>query len=134
MHKSEIAMLDEIGADMVTFGRDYPHAEGTWPNTLEYLRDLFTGVPEPDVRKILGENMIRFFGLDAARIAAIAERVGPEISEITSGPAIDPMLIEHLGERCGYLKPAEGGSRLGELDALLHDDLVRMRQGSAAPA
>jgi predicted TIM-barrel fold metal-dependent hydrolase len=134
MHKAEVEMLDEIGADRVTFGRDYPHAEGTWPNTIEYLRDLFSGVPESDVRKILGENAIRFFGLDAARIAAIAERIGPEICDITNGPATDARLIEHLGERCGYLKPAEGGSRLGELDALLADDLARMRQGSAAPA
>ena len=128
MHKSEVDMLDEIGAGKMAFGRDYPHAEGTWPNTRDYLRDLFAGVPETDVRKILGENAVRFFGLDAARIAAIAECVGPEIDEITGGAAVDARLVEHFGERCGYLKPAEGGSRLGELDDLLRDDLVRMGQ------
>ena len=70
MHKAEIEIRDEIGVDHMTFGRDYPHAEGTWPNTVDYLRDLFAGVPETDVRKILGENAIRFFGLDAEKIAA----------------------------------------------------------------
>ena len=131
MHKAEVEMLDEIGADKVSFGRDYPHAEGTWPNTGDYLRDLLAGVPEADVRKILGENAIQFFGLDEARIAAIAERVGPQIEEITASPDVDPALVEHLDLRCGYLKPAEGGSRLGELDELLRDDLVRMAPSSA---
>ena len=77
MHKAEIEIRDDIGVDHMTFGRDYPHAEGTWPNTVDYLRDLFAGVPETDVRKILGENAIRFFGLDAEKIAAIAQQVGP---------------------------------------------------------
>ena len=53
-------------------GRDYPHPEGTWPNTLDWLRAAFAGVPESDARKILGENAIRCFGLDAPAIDAIS--------------------------------------------------------------
>jgi hypothetical protein len=126
MHKAEIEIRDVIGVDHMTFGRDYPHAEGTWPNTADYLRDLFAGVPEPDVRKILGENAIRFFGLDAERIAATAQQVGPTVEQLTGDASgIDPLLIAHLDARTGYLKPAERGTRLGELDELLHDDLAR---------
>jgi predicted TIM-barrel fold metal-dependent hydrolase len=130
MHKAEAEMLDEIGADKVCFGRDYPHSEGTWPNTADYLRDLFSGVSEGDVRKVLGENLIGFLGLDSTRIASIVERIGPAIEEITGAPGIDPALVEHFGVRCGYLKPAEGGSRLDELDELLRDDFVRMGQAT----
>jgi predicted TIM-barrel fold metal-dependent hydrolase len=126
MHKAEIERLAEIGAHKMSFGRDYPHAEGTWPNTRDYLGDLLGGVAEADVRRLLGENLIAFLDLDHERIAAIAERVGPTIDEITGAGRADAALVEHLGERCGYLKPAEGGSRLHELDDLLRDDLVRM--------
>jgi hypothetical protein len=126
MHKAEVEIRDVIGVEHMTFGRDYPHAEGTWPNTFEYLHDLFTGVPEADVRKILGENAIRYFGLDAEKIGAIAQKVGPTVEQLTGdAPAIDPLLVAHLDARSGYLKPAERGTRLGELDELLHDDLAR---------
>jgi hypothetical protein len=126
MHKAEIEIRDDIGVDHMTFGRDYPHAEGTWPNTVGYLRDLFAGVPETDVRKILGENAIRYFGLDSGKVGAIAERVGPTVEQLTGGASdIDPLLMAHLDARSGYLKPAERGSRLGELDELLRDDLAR---------
>ena len=127
MHKAEVEIRDHIGVDHMTFGRDYPHAEGTWPNTVDYLRDLFAGVSETDVRKILGENAIRFFGLDAEKLAAIAQRVGVLSAEQLSGDAsdIDPLLIAHLDARTGYLKPAERGTRLGELDELLGDDVAR---------
>ena len=126
MHKAEIEIRDEIGVDHMTFGRDYPHAEGTWPNTVDYLRDLFVGVPATDMRKILGENAIRFFGLDAEKITAIAQQVGPKVEHLTGdAPDVDPLLIAHLDTRSGYLKPAERGTRLGELDELLQGDLTR---------
>jgi len=126
LHKVEIERRAEIGVDRMSFGRDYPHAEGTWPNTLDYLRDLFAGVSESDTRKILGENLIGFLGLDAARMAAIAERVGPTVDEVTGGGAVDPALIEHLGTRCGYDKPFEGDSRIDELAPMLDEDLARL--------
>ena len=46
VHKVEIEMRDEIGVDTILFGRDYPHPESTWPNTPDWLRDCFHGVPE----------------------------------------------------------------------------------------
>ena len=116
-----MALRHDIGAGEMAFGRDYPHAEGTWPNTFDYLRDLFAGIAEDDVRHILGGNAIRFFGLDAATLDAIAERIGPSFQQITGGADdIDPALIAHFDARSGYLKPAEEGTRLQELDELLY--------------
>jgi predicted TIM-barrel fold metal-dependent hydrolase len=126
MHEAEVEMRDEIGVESICFGRDYPHAEGTWPNTADYLRDLLAGVPEADARKILGENAIRFLGLDAGRIATIAERIGPDLEDVIGGTAIDPALVSHFGDRCGYLKPYEGDTRIGELASLLDEDLARL--------
>ena len=33
----------EIGVDTIDFGRDYPHTESTWPNTLDYWKIIFAG-------------------------------------------------------------------------------------------
>jgi predicted TIM-barrel fold metal-dependent hydrolase len=126
MHRSEVEMRHEIGVETIDFGRDYPHTEGTWPNTLDYLRGLFAGVPERDVRMILGENVIRFLGLDRAHLAEIAARVGPTIETVTRGAEMDAALLEHLEDRCGFSRPAEGDSRIPEIEGLLRDDLSRL--------
>ncbi|HEY6532255.1 MAG TPA: amidohydrolase family protein [Acidimicrobiales bacterium] len=128
MHRSEVEHRDEIGVDTLDFGRDYPHTESTWPNTIDYYKILFAGVPKDDVRKILGENAIRFFDLDRSHLAAIAERIGPDLDEITDPDAtVEPALVEHLAQRCGVLKPWEGDQRVKALDEALADDLERVR-------
>jgi predicted TIM-barrel fold metal-dependent hydrolase len=132
MHKAEVEMRDEIGVETIDFGRDYPHTEGTWPNTTEYLRELFGGVPERDVRLILGENAIRFLGLDRARLAEIAERIGPTIEAITGSYEMDPALRAHLDDRCGFSKPAERDSRIAEIEGLLSEDLSRLASVAAS--
>ena len=126
MHKAEVEMRDEIGVETIDFGRDYPHTEGTWPNTQEYLRGLFAGVPGRDVRMMLGENAIRFLGLDRAPLAAVAERIGPTIESITGVPGLDAELLAHLDDRCGYSKPAEGDARIPEIEGLLGEDIGRL--------
>ena len=81
---------------------------------------------------MLGENAIRFLGLDHDRLARIASRVGPAIGDVVGpSPEIDAALLAHLGDRCGLLKPAEGGARIGELESMLDDDLVAMGAGHA---
>ena len=132
MHRSEVEMRDEIGIETIDFGRDYPHTEGTWPNTRDYLRRLFVGVPERDVRLILGENAIRFLGLDRARLAEIAARIGPMIEDITGPSEMDADLLAHLEDRCGFSKPAERDSRLSEIEGLLREDLSRLAVASSA--
>ena len=124
MHKSEVEMRDEIGVDTISFGRDYPHTEGTWPNTLDYLNALFSGVPEDDVRQMLGENAVRFLGLDRSKLASVAEHVGFTIDEITGPSAVEAALLDHLQDRCGFAKPAEGASRIHEIEDLVRDDVV----------
>ena len=38
MSKEEIRRRHTIGCDVAMWGTDYPHPEGTWPNTIERLR------------------------------------------------------------------------------------------------
>jgi predicted TIM-barrel fold metal-dependent hydrolase len=130
-HRSEIAMRHQIGVEGMGFGRDYPHAEGTWPNTLDYLQDLVGGIPEYDVRRILGQNAMEFFDLDVSAIDRVAQKVGPSLDFLTAGShEIAPALIAHFNDRSGYLKPAEGGDRLREVDDLLTSDIERLTSAS----
>jgi hypothetical protein len=111
----------------MAFGRDYPHTEGTWPNTIEYLSDIMRGVSESEVRGILGENLIAFLGLDRAHLAGIARRIGaPTYRDIAEGPGLSPELKTHLDYRCGYSKPSEGDGRIAEVKPILERDIPRL--------
>jgi hypothetical protein len=133
MNRAELAMRDEIGVDTMAFGRDYPHGEGTWPNTVEYLGDLFQGVPENEVRAMLGDNMIRFLGLDRDKLATIAQRIGaPTYRQIAEAGPLSPELEAHLSLRCGYAKPSEGERRVAEIEPMLERDIPRLVAASSA--
>jgi predicted TIM-barrel fold metal-dependent hydrolase len=125
VHKAEIEMRDEIGVETILFGRDYPHPEGTWPNTPDWLKDAFGDVPESEVRAMLGENGIRFFGLDRAPLAAIADKIGPTMADLT-GAAVDPELVGVFDVRGGYLKPSEGDARIPEITPMVDADLAAL--------
>jgi hypothetical protein len=124
VHKAEVSMRHEMGVETVFFGRDYPHAEGTWPNTADWLSDAFAGVPDDELRLMLGENAIRVLGLDRAKLAEVAERIGPTIAAVTGRtPDLDPRLLENWDARGGYLKPPEQHDPDG-IDVLLREDLA----------
>jgi len=71
-----------LGYDRLMWGSDYPHMESAWPQTREKLRDLMKGIPEDQVKAMIGGNAIEAYSLDAGNLAPIAQRVGPEADEI----------------------------------------------------
>jgi predicted TIM-barrel fold metal-dependent hydrolase len=107
IHRCEVEMRHQIGMGQIMFGADYPHPEGTWPNTKTWIREALAGVPAEEVRAILAGNAIRCYGLDPARVEAIAARVGPTSEEVFATQAVDPALIEHFTLRAGYLRGPE---------------------------
>ena len=82
LSREECQVRHAIGVQTMMWGSDYPHPEGTWPHTQERLRETFDGVPEPEVRAILGENAARVYGFDLAALASEAERVGPRPADL----------------------------------------------------
>ena len=127
MHRAEVEQRHEIGIEKISFGRDYPHSEGTWPNTREYLQVLLAGVPEQEARMILGENLADFLQLDRAKLAPVVERVGFRPDEVLVDAAdLDPALKAHFDARCGLSKPFEGDSRLDVLEPAIAEDLARV--------
>ena len=62
-----IALLDRIGEDNVMWGSDFPHPDGVWPDSREYIERQL-GHLHPGVRrKLVYENAARLYGfpLDA---------------------------------------------------------------------
>jgi len=83
----EMGMRDEIGVDQLIWGHDFPHPEGFWPHTRDWQRIRFHDVPENETRKMLGLNALRAFkNLDADKLRAIADDIGPTPDEIHHQP------------------------------------------------
>ncbi|MCX2979271.1 hypothetical protein EYC98_00145 [Halieaceae bacterium IMCC14734] len=83
--RHEVGDRHRIGVDKLMWGSDYPHMEGTWPNTMEKLQETFFDVPEAEIRTMLGETALDVFGFDAKDMRAIADRIGPAVQDITGG-------------------------------------------------
>ncbi len=79
----EAALRHECGVDNLIWGSDYPHVESTWPDTMVSLRNTLAGVPEDEVRRILGENAVRVYDLDGDYLRGIADRIGPTMAQLT---------------------------------------------------
>jgi predicted TIM-barrel fold metal-dependent hydrolase len=78
MPKKEADMRYEIGVDTLMWGSDYPHPEGTWPNTRDKLKRALQDVPVDEKRKILGETALRCYSaaFDPEFLRREADRVG----------------------------------------------------------
>ncbi|MEE3326713.1 MAG: amidohydrolase family protein [Myxococcota bacterium] len=72
----------QIGIEKILWGSDYPHLEGTWPNTREYMHKTFGDYPEDEIRDILGRNALHAYGFDPALMQGITEEIGLSLAEI----------------------------------------------------
>jgi predicted TIM-barrel fold metal-dependent hydrolase len=88
----------------IVWGSDYPHVEGTFlnlddptaePITQLSLRNTFGDVGPAAAERMLGTNGIRAFGLDAAALRAVAERIeAPSLRTLTTKPTSLPEIPE----------------------------------------
>lgn len=100
MSPYETGMIDYVGPDHILWGSDYPHEEGTCPDSKLAIRWALAGRPVDEVRNIVGGNAARIYGFDLDALAPIAARIGPSVSD-TSQP---------LGDT-GYRAPMAFGAR-----------------------
>jgi predicted TIM-barrel fold metal-dependent hydrolase len=94
------AAIREGYADNVVWGRDYPHAEGTWqPSfgadarnmTLCSLRYCYSGIAPDRTKAMISDNGIRILGLDGEALRKVAARIGsPTLQQISEPLDIIP--------------------------------------------
>jgi predicted TIM-barrel fold metal-dependent hydrolase len=120
---SDVAARHAVGVDKMMFATDYPHMEGTWPNTLPWLQVAFGQVPEDEVRAILGGNAIELYGLDRPLLESVAARVGPKVADVLGDHPVDSALVEHFHTRSGFNKPALYSFEADELEAAVDEDV-----------
>jgi Amidohydrolase len=123
IHAAEVALRHEIGVDRLCFGADYPHYEGTWPNSLDWYRAAFAGVPEHEARMILGENLLNWYPFDRAQVVEVGVQIGPTVEEVVGGHPVDDAPLDHFHKRSGYARPAEVVDT-GAIDEALEEDLI----------
>jgi len=88
--RRELARRYEIGVGNLMWGNDFPHPEGTWPHTKEWLRSAFWDIPVDESRQVLGLNAAEMYGFDVERLAPLADRIGPTPDELgQTGEGLD---------------------------------------------
>jgi predicted TIM-barrel fold metal-dependent hydrolase len=53
------------GVESLIWGSDYPHPEGTWPNSRASLEEQLAGVPDDERAQMTGGTAARLFGFAA---------------------------------------------------------------------
>ena len=81
------AVRHNIGIDRIMWGTDYPHPEGSWPNTREKLVAYMKGLPEAEIEAMLGANALNCYDLDADALTTVAARIGPLRSDFAEDAA-----------------------------------------------
>jgi predicted TIM-barrel fold metal-dependent hydrolase len=58
---STIVTRDRIGVENILFETDYPHGDGTWPDTQDLVEQVYGDLPAAELRAILCENAATLF-------------------------------------------------------------------------
>jgi predicted TIM-barrel fold metal-dependent hydrolase len=80
--RRELARRYAIGVGNLMWGNDFPHPEGTWPHTREWLRDAFHDIPTDETAAILGRNAAELYSFDVRALQPLADQVGPTPDEL----------------------------------------------------
>jgi predicted TIM-barrel fold metal-dependent hydrolase len=56
-------LIDDMGAESLMWGSDYPHGDGVWPHSDKFIKEQFAEVPAEQVKMITCTNAGKFYGL-----------------------------------------------------------------------
>lgn len=80
MPRREAELRHQIGLGNIMWGSDFPHPEGSWPQTREQMVETFHGLPAAELAAMLGGNAARFYGFDEAALRPLVDEIGPDTS------------------------------------------------------
>ncbi len=79
-NRSGVQARHQIGVGKIMWSTDFPHAESDWPESQDVIEDIFEGVPDDELQKMLGGNAIEYFHLDPAIQAGAAKAAAAKAS------------------------------------------------------
>jgi len=100
--RAETDLRHQIGVDQMMFGSDYPHVEGTWPRSHDWIRATLGGIPVDEQRRILGENAAALYGFDLDVLTPIAQRIGIPVADLATRADL-PSLAHTQVDRPGVM-------------------------------
>ena len=62
-----LRLVDVIGVDNVMWGSDFPHPDGVWPDSLDFIEREFEGISTEIRQKITCDNAARLYGFEQYR-------------------------------------------------------------------
>jgi predicted TIM-barrel fold metal-dependent hydrolase len=80
--RDEAEAIKELGVGNVMWGSDYPHREGTYPDSVASLRHVFHDWEPADLHELFGGTAAKLYGLDIEPMAAL--ELGPTVDEIAT--------------------------------------------------
>ena len=80
--RRELGQRYEIGIDNMLWGTDFPHPEGTWPNTHEWLQKTFFDIPIDESPAHARPGRGRDLRLRPGRPAAHSDKIGPTPTDL----------------------------------------------------
>jgi hypothetical protein len=80
------------------WGNDFPHPEGTWPHTAEFLKAAFGDIPGDETRAMLGATAAEVYGFDAKALAPLVDRIGPTAEDLGQHDGRDLAIWDRLRE------------------------------------
>lgn len=61
--KIGVKLLDELGVDNVMWGSDYPHPDGIWPDSQQFINGELGHLPAATRRKVICDNAVKLYNL-----------------------------------------------------------------------
>jgi predicted TIM-barrel fold metal-dependent hydrolase len=54
-------LIEELGVDNIMWGSDFPHPDGIWPDSQEYIQKELGHLPEAVRKKIVCDNAAKLY-------------------------------------------------------------------------
>jgi len=58
-----VKLIEDLGEENVMWGSDFPHPDGIWPDSREYIQNELGHLPAATRRKVVCENAGKLYGL-----------------------------------------------------------------------
>jgi len=65
---STISTRHAIGVENILFESDYPHGDGTWPDTQQVIDEILGDLPVEEARMITHENAAALYRLPLPKV------------------------------------------------------------------